>query len=278
MSTSTFSIRALPEAASTSSGWAGDSHAPESLPEKLYPSSELQSQLNAPVNDGIANATPEYIGFLKELGLDYGWGPTSMMQFWLEHVHLWTDLSWVSSVILTAVITRLILFVPLMKASDASAKMREINPVLRPLREAAQEAIGKGDNQEYLNVSKKVRNIQKAAGVKYTHMFLPAAIQIPLGIGTWRTCSGLAHYPIPALTQESCLWITDLTRFDPYFVLPVLTSAFVWLNMKVNLLSYASIAPSNNFRLRPVLSMVQRVMGAIRPLSSRVKWCTLCLL
>jgi inner membrane protein COX18 len=34
----------------------------------------------------------------------------------------------------------------------------------------------------------------------------------------------------PSLTTGGMLWFTDLTAVDPYFVLPVLCSFFIWLN------------------------------------------------
>lgn len=233
-STSASAIRALPQEASTSSGWSGNLQASETLPDELFPSSKLQSQPETLLNDSTTTSITEHIGYLKEIGLDYGWwGPTPWMQFWLEHVHIWTGLSWASSVVLSAFVTRAILFRFLMKSSDMSARMRSLNPIINPLREEALASMKRGDRQEHMALMAKLRRVQKEAGISYKVMFMPMIIQLPLGYGMWRTCSGLAHYPLPALTNESFLWLTDLTFRDPYYILPLATSAFMYWNMKV---------------------------------------------
>ncbi|KAL9622497.1 MAG: hypothetical protein Q9160_003173 [Pyrenula sp. 1 TL-2023] len=233
-STSTNTIRALPENASNSASWAEDLRSSGASPEALYPSSELQAQAEIFNDNAPVEAVSEHIGYLKELGIDFGWGTTGILQFWLEHAHIWTGLSWTSCVILTAFVTRLILMKPLMKSSHTSAKLQQLAPVLQPLRTQAQEQLKKGDRQEYMATTIQLRDTQRAAGVKALNIFLPMLLQMPIGFGLWRLCNALANYPVPSLTTESFLWISDLTHPDPYYALPAITAFIMYRNMKSN--------------------------------------------
>jgi YidC/Oxa1 family membrane protein insertase len=44
----------------------------------------------------------------------------------------------------------------------------------------------------------------------------------------------MASLPVPAMLDESVLWINDLTISDPYYMLPVVTSAFMYMTLKVS--------------------------------------------
>jgi len=57
-------------------------------------------------------------------------------------------------------------------------------------------------------------------------------LQIPLGYGCFRVVRGMASLPVPGLMTESVSWLTDLTAPDPYFILPVATSAFLYFSLK----------------------------------------------
>lgn len=47
----------------------------------------MSSSLNEITKD--ASPIPEQIGYLKDLGLDYGWGPTSFVQWLIENIHVY---------------------------------------------------------------------------------------------------------------------------------------------------------------------------------------------
>ncbi|KAG9616535.1 hypothetical protein KCU64_g23255, partial [Aureobasidium melanogenum] len=75
---------------------------------------------------------PERLGFLKDLGLDYGYGPTSVIEWSLEHVHVLSGMPWWASIAATAFLYRLALVPMFMKASENGAKMRAMQPITKP--------------------------------------------------------------------------------------------------------------------------------------------------
>ena len=76
------------------------------------PAVEPAAVSSAPVEvnlDNVASFEPaaqEHIGYLHSLGLDYGYGPTSMVQWLLELVHIWTGTPWWAALIITAITIR----------------------------------------------------------------------------------------------------------------------------------------------------------------------------
>lgn len=180
------------------------------------------------------SSIPESVGYLKEVcGLDYGWGPTSMLQFVVEHIHINGGLAWGASIVSVAVLIRLLVFPMAMAASDQSIKMKQMTPLLKPLQEDIKKASLAKDTAKQLEVRVKIQTLNKEYGVKYSRLFLPILIQVPLGFSGFRLFRGMASLPVPALETEKWLWINDLTTSDPYIILPLISGATLYTSLKV---------------------------------------------
>lgn len=174
----------------------------------------------------------EHIGYLKALGLDYGWGPTACIEYLLEHIHVWTHTPWWASIILSAFFVRLTLFKLNINAADQAGRMAAAQPKLKPLQEKVAAAKASRDTQTMMLVGSQIRAIMKAEGVSYAKLLGPF-VQIPLGYGTFRLLQGMSALPVPGLDDGGLLWIQDLTVSDPLFSLPVVTSVVMYLTFKV---------------------------------------------
>jgi YidC/Oxa1 family membrane protein insertase len=196
---------------------------------------------DAPTDTGVADLSdlsaadlssiPEHIGYLKDLGLDYGWGPSSIIQFFIEHIHMWGGLPWWASIVGTGLLLRLALLYPTLGAVDTSTKMLNIKPVTEPLR---QQMImrGKDGNQvEMLKLRAEIQKLHQEQGIVAWKSFIPM-LQIPFGFGCYRVVKGMAALPVPGLTMESVAWLKDLTVADPYFILPAASSLFMYLSIR----------------------------------------------
>ena len=80
--------------------------------------------------------------------------------------------------------------------------------------------------------SKEIADLRKSAGIKTWKMLIPF-IQIPITFGMFRLMRGMSYLPVPGLDTGGLLWMQDLTLSDPYFILPVVTSAAYWYAFKV---------------------------------------------
>lgn len=177
---------------------------------------------------------PEGIGYLKSLGLEYGWGPTSMMQYIIEHIHVWTGLPWWASIIGAGLLLRLALLKPMIGAADNSAKMRNVNHLLAPLNAKATDR--SLDEVERAKAVSELRLMFQKHGIKMYKTGLPF-LQLPFGFGAFRAVRNMAALPVPGLANETVGWLTDLTARDPYFIVPAAGAALVHLSLKVYILS-----------------------------------------
>lgn len=175
---------------------------------------------------------PETIGYLKGLGLDYGWGPTALVEYLLEHVHIYTATPWWASIILTALAVRIVLLKPYIDAADVSARMATIAELLKPIKERINAAKATKNHAALTQAAQEMNSLYRDAGIKLWKLAVPL-LQIPIGIGTFRLFSGMAALPVPGLEDGGFLWLKDLTISDPLWILPVLTGLGIHLTFKV---------------------------------------------
>ncbi len=194
-----------------------------------------QDAFNTSLDSATASGFPpvtEHIGYLKELGLDYGWGPTAFVETMLEHVHVWTGTPWWASIVLTAVLVRLTMLKAYVSASDTSARMAVITPHVKPIQDRIKAARAVRDREAMMTASAEMQAVYRAANVQLWKLAVPM-LQIPLGFGTFRLMRGMADLPVPGLDTQGFLWLQDLTLGDPYFVLPIVTAAAFHYTFKV---------------------------------------------
>ncbi|KAL5338132.1 60Kd inner membrane protein-domain-containing protein [Aspergillus crustosus] len=177
-------------------------------------------------------ALPEKIGYLKELGLDFGWGPSSVVEFLIEHIHIWSGLPWLASIGATGILIRLTLVPFFLRAADTGAKISNAKHLTAPIRERMMAGARTGDHIETQMAKAELSKLHKDLDIKSSRAFLPILFQIPLGYGCYRVINGMTHLPVPGLAAEKFLWINDLTISDPYYLLPAITSGLLWLSLK----------------------------------------------
>ncbi|KAI9871628.1 MAG: Mitochondrial inner membrane protein oxa1, partial [Pleopsidium flavum] len=222
-----FAASALRFASSTSE--ASQSSGVVTVPTDTFATSSLDEISKITTSD--LAAVPEHIGYLKNLGLDYGWGPTAFIETLLEHIHFYTGTPWWASILLTAVTVRIALLKPYIGAADVSARTAAIQPITSPIREKMMAAQRGGDQQGMLMARQELMLIHKRAGIQMYKAFVPL-VQIFLGFGTFRLFRGMATLPVPGLETGGFLWLKDLTVPDPYLILPIVTAGAFYQVMK----------------------------------------------
>ena len=175
---------------------------------------------------------PEGIGYLKDVcGLDFGWGPTAIMEYCLEHLHITAGLSWSASIIAMALIFR-VLQVPLtLRAAEAGAKMQELKPIMGPIQEEMKLAAQRKDQAQVVLLQQQLRAVMKESGFSFKAMFLPLLVQIPFSFGAFRLLREAGNLPVPAFETESFLWLSNLSSTDPTYLLPLAVGGITYLNM-----------------------------------------------
>lgn len=216
-----------------------ESHKPTPIEPQFI--EDFQQAIAQPHGDGQAlpadialEDIPERIGYLKDVcGLDFGIGTSSIVQWVFEHIHIWGGLSWTASAILLGVLLRSAIFPLMVRAQRMTARLKHLNPYLKPLREQHAEAQANGDVKKMGQLAQEIRNLAKDAQYSPISMLAPILVQIPFGFGAWRVLRNAADTPVPGFVTEQWLWLHDLTFGDPYYLIPVVAAAFTYATLRV---------------------------------------------
>ncbi|MDD2720554.1 MAG: membrane protein insertase YidC [Gallionella sp.] len=157
------------------------------------------------------------------LSVDYGWltilaTPIFWMLTFLEGIVK----NWGVAIILLTVMIKLAFF-PLSAASYRSmGKMRAVAPKLEKIKQQY------GDDRERLN--KAMMELYKTEKINPLGGCLPMLIQIPVFIALyWSILASVEMRYAPFFG-----WITDLSKADPYYILPLIMGASMFLQSKLN--------------------------------------------
>jgi YidC/Oxa1 family membrane protein insertase len=176
----------------------------------LYSGPQLKSQLR--------NAAPG-----MEFTVDYGWltfiaAPLFSLLSGIQKIfHNWG----VSIILLTLIIK--IFFYPLSASSYRSmAQLKEVAPRLQSMKEKF------GDDKQ--KMQQAMMELYKTEKINPLGGCLPILIQIPVFIALYWVLLGAVE-----LRQAPFFgWITDLSVKDPFYVLPILMAASMFLQQKLN--------------------------------------------
>jgi YidC/Oxa1 family membrane protein insertase len=158
-----------------------------------------------------------------ELVVDYGWLTViAAPLFWvLGAIHKLVG-NWGWAIMGLTLLLKLAFF-PLSAASYKSmAKMRVLTPKLMKLKEAY------GDDKQRLN--QEMMALYKREKVNPLGGCLPVLVQIPVFIALYWVLLGTVE-----MRNAPWLgWITDLSVKDPYYVLPLIMGATMFIQTKLN--------------------------------------------
>ena len=158
-----------------------------------------------------------------DLVVDYGWltiiaKPLFELMTWIHTVVG----NWGWTIVLLTVLIKAV-FYPLSAASYRSmAKMKQFAPRLKSLKEKY------GDDKQKLNTA--MMEMYRAEKINPLGGCLPILIQIPVFISLyWVLLASVEMRGAPWV-----LWVDDLSARDPFFILPAVMMATMFLQMKLN--------------------------------------------
>ena len=158
-----------------------------------------------------------------ELTVDYGilWFIAQPIFWLLKHIHAILG-NWGFSIICLTILIKL-LFFPLSAASYKSmARMRAVAPKLAALKEQH------GDDRQ--KMSQAMMELYKKEKINPLGGCLPILVQMPVFLSLyWVLLESVEMRQAPWL-----LWITDLSIKDPFFILPIIMGATMFIQQRLN--------------------------------------------
>jgi YidC/Oxa1 family membrane protein insertase len=208
-------------------------YAAEKRPDGIYAARAMVPVSVAPSGSAAVNV-PLYVGPQEQrrlqaaapgldLVVDYGWlAIIAWPLFWLLEKFYALSGNWGIAIILLTVLIKLVFF-PLSAASYKSmAKMKLITPRLQKLREMYAH-----DRQK---MNQAMMELYKTEKINPLGGCFPILVQIPVFIALyWVLLAAIELRHAPFM-----LWIKDLSALDPYYVLPILMTATMVLQTRMN--------------------------------------------
>lgn len=223
----------------------------------IAPGSQAIDESRLWIGPKSQNVLPDVAPGLERT-IDYGMFTfLSKPLFWvLDQLHSIVR-NWGLAIILITVLIKLA-FYRLSKAQYVSmARMRKLQPRLAQLKERY------GDDRQKLNAA--MMEMYKKEKINPLGGCLPILLQIPVFIALyWVLLESVELRQAPFM-----LWIQDLSARDPYFVLPVLNGAVMWLTQK---LSPAPGVDPIQRRIFQAMPIVFSVMFAFFPAGLVLYW------
>ncbi|EMC93933.1 hypothetical protein BAUCODRAFT_74344 [Baudoinia panamericana UAMH 10762] len=176
---------------------------------------------------------PEKIGYLQEVGISFWYGPTSVIEWILEHIHIYSGMPWWGSIAATAVLLRLVMVPFFVRSADSQARQAALITVTKPITAAITQAQRDRDQESMMMHVQRLRQIQAENGISYSAMFVPMVMQAVLGYCGFKLVRAMANLPVPGLRDGGFLWLKDLTVADPYGILPLAMGAAIHLVIRM---------------------------------------------
>jgi YidC/Oxa1 family membrane protein insertase len=188
------------------------------------------------LSDSVQNTGTEivpHIGMLKEAGLDFGWGFTSMAQWIIEHIHVWADMPWWAALASTALLYRTVFLWPMYHSSHNAAIGQAIAPAQREIKDRYKN-MDLDNNQRMALMQQEMRYLSKKTGYSIAGHIGPIVAQGLFTFGIFRFTRNLATIPDLGLSDGGFLWLSNLHHADPYYILPVATGMTMYVMARVS--------------------------------------------
>ncbi len=174
--------------------------------------------------------------------IEYGWftfasAPLFQLLLWLHSIFG----NWGWSIIALTLIIRAVLYPLTYKGMMGMQKIKEIAPKVKEV-----QAKYKGDPQR---MNAAVMDLYKKHGANPLGGCLPMLLQIPVFFAIYRVLLNAVELQ----GAEWIFWINDLSRMDPYYILPVLMGASMYFQQKMTPSNFTDPMQEKIFKFLPII-------------------------
>jgi len=174
--------------------------------------------------------------------IEYGWftfaaAPLFKVLMWLHGIFG----NWGWAIIGLTILIRMILFPLTYKGMISMQKMKEVAPKIKEI-----QAKYKGDPQR---MNAAVMETYKKHGANPLGGCLPLLLQIPVFFAIYRVLLNAVELQ----GAEWILWVNDLSRMDPYFILPILMGATMYYQQHITPNNFTDPMQEKIFKYLPVI-------------------------
>ncbi len=149
--------------------------------------------------------------------------------------------NWGWAIVVMTLIMRLVLFPLTYRSMVSMGKMKDLAPKMQEIREKHKKDPAK--------MQAATMELYRKSGVNPVSGCLPILLQIPIFFAVYRVLLN----SIELKGAEWAFWITDLAQKDPYFVLPILMGALMFLQQRLTPTTMRDKTQEMIFKFLPVV-------------------------
>ncbi|MDP1784369.1 MAG: membrane protein insertase YidC [Sulfuricurvum sp.] len=149
--------------------------------------------------------------------------------------------NWGWSIIALTALIRIFLYPLTQKGMVSMQKIKEIAPKIKEVQEKY-----KGDPQR---MNAAVMEMYKKHGANPLGGCLPLLLQIPVFFAIYRVLLNAVELQ----GAPWMLWVTDLSRMDPYYILPILMGATMYYQQKITPSNFTDPLQEKIFKFLPII-------------------------
>jgi len=202
----------------------------------------------APPNDTITNSEVQFeipekpapleaadlIGepSFDSLGLA-SWWPSGRIQYLLENLHLGLGLEWYQAIAIATLIMRMLMLPLVVIAQRNMANMNNNSPAMAAIQEKMTDARRRGDVYESAQLGQELQIFMSKKGINPLKNAVPIFVQVPVFMSFFFALRGMAYCPVESMSTGGLFWFENMTMTDPFYLLPFLTSATMYLQLRL---------------------------------------------
>jgi len=177
--------------------------------------------------------------------IEYGWFTfiAKPMFSMLEYIYTYIG-NWGWTIVILTILVKLILLPLSHKGMVSMNRLKELAPKIKAIQEKY------GDDKQ--KASMHMMELYKKEGANPMGGCLPILLQIPVFFAIYRVLINA----IELKGSEWILWIEDLSVMDPYFILPILMGATMYIQQKITPMQVQDEMQQKIFQWLPVVFTV----------------------
>jgi YidC/Oxa1 family membrane protein insertase len=175
---------------------------------------------------------------LKLLGFGSWTSPFGIIQNTFDLMHSYCGLPWWGTIAMFTVCMRLTLLPFSWQQAKLAHRQLLLKPHISTIQEKMNEFKARGLEDQYRQETAKYWGFMGTHGCSPFKMLSYGLMPLPFYVSTFIALRQLLTAPVPSMQTGGLSWFADLCASDPYFILPVATSAMLLLNIEVNLLLF----------------------------------------
>lgn len=166
---------------------------------------------------------------IQNIIFPYTYGVMYYMDFLLDYTPWW------GAIIGTVATVRLLFFPLVLKQNIVGIKIYNLLPETQKIQVKINEGMASGDGYKTALHRTQLKLLYDEHGVSVKQRLWPILVQAPAFMSIFLLLRRLTNEPIESMKTGGALWFTDLTIPDPFYILPLMTGASMFILMKYGL-------------------------------------------